>query len=154
MKDERHQTTYLEQERLVPSIVSLFGEPPNDVISTPQALDCLRSTVASAVHFYYYLTEQFTEPIDVEDEDLDRIVGDVVAYAEYLWNIRLASRVALRRRQKSFIWTAFDSPAQLKAEFIRSYNKLIAPATALVDRYYHLMRLSQLQLIFLGSVFV
>ena len=118
-------TTFVEQERIAPEIVKLFGKVPSDLIPSKDALLTLQSCIDSAVHFYFYLTERLEVPLDPYDKVTDDVVGDLVAYIEYFWRVRISSRELVRDQVKRFQWKTVSSPKELKRKFIASYKKLI-----------------------------
>jgi hypothetical protein len=53
------------------------------------------------------------------------------------------------------LFTRHDtSLQQLKREYLRNYRLMVARSTQPNDRYYHLMVLAKLQIIFLGTTFI
>jgi hypothetical protein len=106
------------------------------------------------VHFYFYLTEHMQTSVDPSDEATHTVFDNAVAYAEYFSYVRTGTDLLLRKRRRRFKWKPISSPEALKRKFLASYKKLTDTKTPLEERYYHLMVLSQLQLIFLGTVFI
>ena len=147
-------TPFEEQEKLAPEIAKLFGAVPNDVMVDQEDFSVLKSAIDSAVHFYYYLTERMESPLNPYGAATDRVIDDIATYTEFYWKVRTNIRILLEERTEEFQWTSVSSPEDLRTRFLASYQKLIEKKTRTVERYYHLMVLSQLQLIFLGAVFV
>lgn len=154
MKPHNGKTRFADQERLVSKIASLFPKAPNDVIADPESATHLRSTIDYAVHFNFYLKEQVSEPINLEDDELENLKNDIVAYIEYFWTTHSRTSLPLRKRRAVYRWKGYASLQQLKREYFRNYRLMVARSTSPKDRYYHLMVLAKLQIVFLGSTFI
>ncbi len=156
-KDEtnsKRKTDFVDQERLVAEILRFFPEPPNDVCVDEESFRHLRSTIDYAVHFYFFLTERMKQRLNPNDQDFRLLNQDKAAYIEYFWGTHENLSVVLRSRRRSLKWKAYASADHLKRDYVRSYHLLTAKGTALADRYYHLMLLTKLQVIFFGTTFI
>jgi hypothetical protein len=149
-------TAFSDQEKLVPEILSRFGAPPNEVIATPEAQQDLRSTIDSAVHFYFFLKERASEPLDINSDEIENVLLDLSAYASFFWQVRVSTNVFLEceRRSLKWEWEQFSDLKSLKGSFFASYEKLVSESTTLKERYLHLLRLTKIQLMFAGLVFI
>jgi hypothetical protein len=149
------KTEFADQERLVPRILSRFGNIPNEVITTPEAQQYLRSTIDSAVHFYFYLRERASEPLDINSDEIENVLLDLTAYSGFFWQVRVCTNVFLQRERRSLKleWEQFNDLESLKRSYFASYDKLVSESTSLKERYLHLLRLTKIQLIFAGIVF-
>ena len=154
MKPDNGKTRFADQERLVSKIASLFPKAPNDVIADPKSATHLRSTIDYAVHFYFYLKERVSDPINLEDDDVENLKNDIVAYIEYFWTTHSNTSLLLGKRRRLYRWKGYASPQQLKREYLKNYRLMLARSTSPKDRYYHLMVLAKLQIVFLGSTFI
>jgi len=149
-------TTFPDQEELVPGILALFGEIPNNVITTPESQQDLRSTIDSAVHFYFYLKERASDPLDVGSDEIENVLLDLTAYASFFWQVRVATDVFLERHDRASLdwkWEQFSDLDSLKGSYFASYEKLVSESTTLKERYASLLRLTKIQLMFAGLVF-
>jgi hypothetical protein len=140
-------TPAANQEKEVASILRLFGEVE------PEDFKDLRTTIDSAVHFYYFLRERIAVPIDITSPDIDYVLNTVTAYAEFFWYVRGATSCLLPGRRQSFKWLQFRDLNEMKKQYFSSYRKLASKSTTKIERYKHLLRLTQIQLIFAGIVF-
>jgi hypothetical protein len=148
-------TALNDQEKLVPEILSLFGDFPDDLVPTAAALQHLRSTIDSAVHFYYFLKERALDPLDINSELIDDVLLDLTAYATFFWHVRSMTRIFPDRmdRELPCVWEHFRDLQSLKTTYFTLYEKLISEGTPLKERYLVLLQLTKVQLIFAGIVF-
>ncbi len=135
-------------------IASRFPKAPNDVVANEESARHLRSTIDYAVHFYFYLNERASDPIKLGDDDIENLKNDIVAYIEYFWTTHSNTALLLENRRKLYTWKGYASLQQLKREYLQNYRLMVARSTPPNARYYHLMVLSKLQIIFLGSTFI
>src|SRR6185437_14840319 len=99
MKPQNGKTQFADQERLVSEIISLFPKAPNDVIANQKSAAHLRSTIDYAVHFNFYLKERVLGPINLEDDDLENLKNDIVAYIDFFWTTHSCTSLSLRKRR-------------------------------------------------------
>jgi hypothetical protein len=140
-------TKISDQEKMVTAVVALFGE------KEPGYLQDLLTAVDSSVHFYYFLKEEISEPIDISSGDVDYVLNTITSASTCFWQVRGATHHLLSGRQKSYRWLRFKDLGQLRKRYFVSYGKLVSKSTPLVERYLELLRLTQMQLIFAGIVF-
>ncbi len=149
-------TAFSDQEKLVPGILSRFGEIPNEVITTREAQQDLRTTIDLAVHFYFYLKERASEPMNINSDEVEDVLLDLTANASSFWHVRMSTNVFLERERRSlkWEWERFSDLKSLKRSYFASYEKLVSESTALKERYLHLLRLTKIQLMFAGLAFI
>ena len=150
-------TAFPDQEELVPEILLRFGEIPNEVVPTREAQQDLRSAIDLAVHFYFYLKERASEPLDINNDEIDLgFLLDLTANASSFWHVKMSTGVFQKdeRIWPKWEWEQFSDLKSLTGAYFASYERLVSESTTLEERYFHLLRLAKIQLMFGGIVFI
>lgn len=148
-------TALADQEKLVIEILSLFDEFLDEVYPDPEDRQDLRTTIDLAVHFYFYLKERASGPLDLDSDEIDDVLLDLTANASSFWHARNDRHMFVEREPHLVKWEPehFKDLESLKSAYFLSYEKLISESTPLKERYLHLLRLTKIQLMFAAIVF-
>jgi len=150
MRSIANGTSQEEQHKVVVEIFNLFGDEPDEVLLSSELWTDLRAAIDRCVHFYFYVSEWLGETIEPGDE-VDWIRDDVRAGVDLFESVRFGASSDLKARIADFTWTCYPTFEDLRRDYLSWFERLCDPSIGRLERYYSLLVLSKLQVVFLGT---
>lgn len=148
-------TESVERGQLTQRLFALFmqdQELDNYLAQEPEEKEALRVSVRIAVDFGYFLKNS-SLVINPSEDAVVYINGTIRAGLDFFHKIRDLEKVLVNRKERRVEWSHYKEFETLKADFLSGFDILQQKHISTQDRFYVLLTLVRLTLIFWATTF-